>query len=148
MRGLSPIISTLLLLVIGVTVSTIFFYWYTNFQKTLQFKIEEQAERELEQYGYKIEVEEVVCNSSSNKIVIYIRNTGEKIIPSGQAYVYLYDENYTPITSFSVDFLGLNPGQVYVMNISYSGLIKGERYYVKVTVPKYSQGSRGDCEAI
>lgn len=148
MRGITPILSTVMLLIIGIAVSAVFFYWYNNFQKSLQAKVERQAEEELEQYGYKIEVEEVFCNSSSGNITIFIRNVGDKTIPSGDAYIFLYDSNYSYITSFSIEFPGLSPNRVYVMNVTYTALQAGEVYYVKVTVPKFPQGSIGSCEAV
>ncbi len=148
MKGISPILSTVMLLIITIAVSAIFFYWYSNFQKSLQSKVSTRAKEEIEKYGYKIEVEEVICNSSSGEIKIFIRNVGDKIIPSGDLYIFLYDSNYSYLYSFSQSFPGLNPDRVYVTNVTYTGLVSGEIYYVKVTVPKYPQGSVGSCEAI
>ncbi len=146
MKGISPIVSTVLLILVTLVISTLFFLWYSSFEKKIRSEIERRAEEEVGRFAYKISVETVFCNTSSKEVKIFIRNVGEKEIPTGQAYVYIYDENMQLLYSSPEDFEELPPDNVRVLNITWNGLAPNSHYYVKVTVPKYPEGDVGDCE--
>ena len=73
-RGVSPVIATLLLIVIAVAAAVLAYIWITGYMGTLQA----QAGAQQVQERIKIEGIEIGTGTSANKITkVYIRNIGD-----------------------------------------------------------------------
>jgi flagellin-like protein len=95
MKGLSPLISAILLIAISLAVAGIFSGWFTNFVKTTSKSIEDQGSTKITCANAGIVLENVRYNSTSGNLIGYIRNTD--IVALGDIDIEIFLTNATRI---------------------------------------------------
>jgi flagellin-like protein len=126
-RGVSPVIATLLLIVIAVAAAVLAYIWITGYMGTLQA----QAGAQQVQERIKIEGIEIGTGTSANKITkVYIRNIGDvrvnvttlylinvSILAKEDVKQVIDPEGVLAYTTTSGGFLGvtLKPGVTYTI---------------------------------
>ena len=85
MKGIDPIVGTILMVAVVVAAAVVVYYVVMNVVSTQGAQLEQQASQGQE----KIVIEEVqdFSNGVGEPIVVYIRNLGEKTADVTQAYV-------------------------------------------------------------
>ena len=81
MKGLSPVIATILMVAVAVAAAVLAYTWGVSFQSQSQSQVGGQASGVG---AYTVAIESI---DSTNKTV-YVRNVGEKNIPSGSWALY------------------------------------------------------------
>ncbi len=118
-RAVSPIVATILLILISVAAGVALWLWISGF--LTQMPASQQAMFE------RIKIDAVKIDTSSNKIIIYVRNLGgsEVIISSA----YIYDVGNVLIEALNISSTSIPPNNV--------------KPIVTVYTPKYFVGKSG-----
>jgi flagellin-like protein len=128
--GVSPVIATLLLIVIAVAAAVLAYIWIIGYQGTLT----QQASTAQLQERIKIEA----VQYSSGTLTVYVRNIGDVNVNIDALYVI--DKTGTIIGSSTTVGLTLTPGQVDSQTVSAS-LTSGETYTVKAVTQKGTEAT-------
>ena len=92
MKGLTPVISIILLLMITISMVSFAFIWFNRMSLFMQQKVENATQHQLEQYQIAIE------NMDSSNGKLFVRNIGT--IPVDVKYITVY-VNETKLISCS-----------------------------------------------
>jgi len=119
-KGISPILATLLLIVIAVAAVIVTYAWVVTFTTT-----------QTQQAGSFLKEENVVWRT--NQINITIRNTGTSSVKIAAVYVGTSASNLTSATVASPSLpANINAGSTLTVSLTYSWS-SGTRYYFKIT---------------
>jgi flagellin-like protein len=123
-RGVSPVIATLLLIVIAVAAAVLAYIWITGYMGTLQ------AQAGAQQVQERIKIEGVEVNNNDQISAIYIRNIGDVTVTIADVYVLDSSGNVlgrltttatvTPESSSTITATTLptlTPGHTYIVKI-------------------------------
>ena len=110
MKGLSPVIATILMVAVAVAAAVMAYTWAGSFQSSSQSGIEGKGSG-LGSYVIKIE------NIDTDNNKIYVRNVGEKDISSGTWAVYASGTNCT-ISSPASGTFALSKGAIQAITIT------------------------------
>ncbi len=130
-KAVSPVVATLLLILIAISASIIIYAWVTGLSSAGKSTTLQTNER--------ISVEAAKINTGASEIEVYIRNIGEAVINLSDIRIYVY--NMTDGTLIGQATLGtttqaLAPGEVGSVTATYTfNLRSGEYYRVEVTLP-------------
>jgi len=131
--GVSPVIATLLLIVIAVAAAVLAYIWIIGYQGTLT---QQASTAQLQE---RIKIEAVQYDSTTNTLTVYVRNIGDVAVTVDRLYVY--DHTGTVKASDTVS-LSLSPGGVNSGTVSVSGgLTSGETYTVKAVTTKGTEAT-------
>jgi len=86
-KTISPIISTIILILLTITISTTAYYWMLNIQQDLQQGVSGEIESEQSRGSFKIA--SMICDSSSNNITFTLVNNGNRPISRGTAIIII-----------------------------------------------------------
>ncbi|MEM3457697.1 archaellin/type IV pilin N-terminal domain-containing protein [Thermofilum sp.] len=128
--GVSPVIATLLLIVIAVAAAVLAYIWIIGYQGTLT----QQASTAQLQERIKIEA----VQYTGGTLTVYVRNIGDVNVVIDALYVI--DKTGTIIGSSSGVGLTLTPGQVDSGTVS-ATLNSGETYTVKAVTEKGTEAT-------
>jgi len=128
--GVSPVIATLLLIVIAVAAAVLAYIWIIGYQGTLT----QQASTAQLQERIKIEA----VQFSNGTLTVYVRNIGDVNVTINALYVI--DKTGTIIGSNTSVSLTLGPGQVKTDTVS-ATLTSGETYTVKAVTQKGTEAT-------
>ena len=128
--GVSPVIATLLLIVIAVAAAVLAYIWIIGYQGTLT----QQASTAQLQERIKIEA----VQYSSGTLTVYVRNIGDVNVDIDALYVL--DKTGTIIGNSTGVGLTLTPGQVNSDTVS-ATLNSGETYTVKAVTTKGTEAT-------
>lgn len=78
MKGITPVIAIILLLLITISMVGFAFVWFTRVGELATQQTEEQLKKQLEQQSMKIRIDSV---SKTSPMGVVIRNTGSAAIP-------------------------------------------------------------------
>ena len=78
MKGITPVIAIILLLLITISMVGFAFVWFTRVSELATQQTEDQLKKQLEQQSMKIRIDSVAKTSPMN---VVIRNTGSTAIP-------------------------------------------------------------------
>jgi flagellin-like protein len=146
-KAISPIISTIILVLLTIAISTTAYYWMMEIQQDLQQGVSGQIEGEQTRGSFTIN--SMICESASNNITLTLINDGSRAISSGTAIIILKDASGIEISQLvSNDFPGipLEPGQLVVEYEMDYDLISLEDYSIKLTLP-FSDTRTRSCRA-
>jgi flagellin-like protein len=129
--GVSPVIATLLLIVIAVAAAVLAYIWIIGYQGTLT----QQASTAQLQERIKIEA----VQYSGGTLTVYVRNIGDVNVKIDALYVI--DKTGTIIGSRMNVGLNLDPGQVNYGTVSGISLSSGETYTVKAVTTKGTEAT-------
>ncbi len=122
-KGVSPVIATLLLIVIAVAAAVVTYSWVMGFiGTTTTAPAQTQA---------RIVVDAVEYDSSGPSITVYVRNVGNIKVTVDAVYVYWsYGTVQEAVTGLSTD---INAGDVASVTANLSNALPSGTFYVKVT---------------
>jgi len=130
--GVSPVIATLLLIVIAVAAAVLAYIWIIGYQGTLT---QQASTAQLQE---RIKIEAVQYNSGTHTLTVYVRNIGDVNVVIDALYVI--DKTGTIIGSSTGVSLTLTPGQVNSDTVS-ATLNSGETYTVKAVTTKGTEAT-------
>ena len=123
-RGISPVIATLLLIIIAVAAAVLTYLWITGYMGTLQ------AQSSTRQTQERIKIEAVQVSGTT--ITVYVRNVGDVNCVVDAVYI-INATSGSIIGSNTGVGLSLAPGNVNTVAVTLgSGLTDGKTYIVKV----------------
>jgi len=132
-QAVSPVIATLLLIVIAVAAAVLAYIWIIGYQGTLT----QQASAQQLQERIKIEAVEL----SGNTLTVYVRNIGDTTVQL--ATVYLIGPSGTILATNSLT-AQLGPGDLSKsgdVTLTYNNLQSGTTYVVKVVTTKGTEAT-------
>ena len=130
MKGVSPIIAVILLVMIVVGMGLTAYFFFTKTQITLQKGTEGEAEKTFQQIYTKIRIESIT------KDKIYVRNIGSFDIKKDSIQVYVNNETYP----FHIATDILEPNRVYAIQLSPP--LNESQYLIKITAGMGVEDSR------
>ena len=144
MRGLSPIIAVVLLIMMTVAAAGAAYVWIMALQKKMSGSANQQAG--MLKTGL-IQYVSASCNSSNNMITTIVRNVGKTTIPSGNVTLEVKDAaTNTHLNTFYNYSNSLAPQAIvtYTFNASKSSqslegktttIVKDTQYTLTITMP-------------
>ena len=136
--GVSPVIATLLLIVIAVAAAVLAYIWIIGYQGTLT---QQASTAQLQE---RIKIEAVQYDSETNTLTVYVRNIGDTKVQISS--FYLYDASGTVVATVILSSPeDLVPGHVSELppesnSLSYP-LIPGATYTIKVVTVKGTEAT-------
>jgi len=126
-KGVSPIIATVILVLIAVAAGVMLWLWVSGFTSTMS------AEQQALNERIRIDAVKVESGSSGNKdVTIYVRNIGKTDVAIGAAYI-LDTSNIIIASNTSTQSMPLiSPGGVGEVKVSSVSLRSGYAYVAKV----------------
>ncbi len=129
-KSVSPVVATLLLILIAISASVIIYAWVTGLSSASKTSSVQTNER--------ISIEAARINTTGKQILVYVRNLGDVMINLNETRIYVYNMSdgtligqLTPSSSST-----LSPGEVGYMTAKYTfTLRKGYYYRVEVSLP-------------
>ena len=92
-KGITPVISLVLLILIMVVLVGGAYYWFTNVQETLQESTGAEVEQSRQIGRVKFDIISISCDSSTEGITISALNTGEFEIDAANAIITVSNIN-------------------------------------------------------
>jgi flagellin-like protein len=129
-RGVSPIVATLLLILIAIAAAAVLYVWVNTLSSsTTQYNPGNVASA--------ISID--AADLSTNTLTAYVRNVGSNVI-SGVLNVYIYNQTGTLIATGQSGSVTIQPGQVQSISATLSittgnAITQGTTYTVKVVAP-------------
>ncbi|MFA5303726.1 MAG: archaellin/type IV pilin N-terminal domain-containing protein [Candidatus Nanoarchaeia archaeon] len=148
-KSISPIISTILLILITIIASTSAYFWMVDIQDQLQqdaeTNINENAASDLTDFTLL----SVACNATTNAVNITLVNDGIGAIDSGSAILVFTNVNGVELyTNINSSFMGLEEGQALTLNyVSTYDLEASTTYVARITLSNSKTRTRS-CNAI
>jgi flagellin-like protein len=93
MKGISPLVATVLLIAFTVSVAGIISVWLTSFARTTTSTVGEESERQLLCIHASLSLRSVAYSSSSNTLTGILENSGE--VPIGNISLQIIYNNAT-----------------------------------------------------
>jgi flagellin-like protein len=132
-RGVSPVIATLLLIVIAVAAAVLAYIWITGYMGTLQ------AQAGAQQVQERIKIEGVQVNENNDQIsAIYVRNIGD--VTATIADVYLLDSSGNVLGS-STTTATVSPESSSTISAPATTLTPGHTYIVKIVTTRGTEAT-------
>jgi len=130
-RGVSPVIATLLLIVIAVAAAVLTYIWVTGYMGTLQ----SQAGAQQVQERIKIEAIDITNNK------VYIRNIGETKVTIAAVYL-INSTTGSIIASNTTTATDISPGDLQSVGLTLDTYMKsGATYIVKAVTKKGTEAT-------
>jgi flagellin-like protein len=129
--GVSPVIATLLLIVIAVAAAVLAYIWIIGYQGTLT----QQASTAQLQERIKIEA----VQYSGGSLTVYVRNIGD--VKVNVTALYVYDPSGTILQAkTNANIINLTPGSIGSDSISVT-LTSGTTYTVKAVTSRGTEAT-------
>ncbi|MEM4640319.1 MAG: archaellin/type IV pilin N-terminal domain-containing protein [Thermofilum sp.] len=131
-RGVSPVIATLLLIVIAVVAAVLAYIWVSGYMG----RVTSQAEAGAPQLQEKLKIDAVQVTPSDQKfdVTIYVTNIGDVEVTIASAYVLF--ENKTAVCSSTNLAQNIPKGNADSVTVSGCNLVTGTTYIAKVVTSK------------
>lgn len=124
-KGVSPVIATLLLIVIAVAAAVVTYSWVMGFiGTTTTTPAQTQA---------RIVVDAVSYDSGGPSLTVYVRNVGTTSVNVDAVYVYSADGTLVDADTSPSGGSNIEAGSVATVTASLSAALSSGTYYVKVT---------------
>lgn len=119
-KGISPILATLLLIVIAVAAVIVTYAWVMTFTTT-----------QTSTAGKMIKFDSAVINSANGNVTVYVRNTGTELVTVDKIYV-----GGTDYSTYATGLSNISAGQVKTVTLdgAAAGLTFTSGNYYKVKV--------------
>jgi len=142
-RGISPIIATILLIIMTVGIAALMYTWMSGMLGQLTTTTSQQV---IQQASFNFQASGVLAQQGTKSFLVAITNTGSVRIDSSvtglviTAVAYSKLQPGTPretVTCTSNATVQLNPGQVGLYNITCAGLTSNidlTQYYYVITI--------------
>ncbi|MEM0024571.1 MAG: archaellin/type IV pilin N-terminal domain-containing protein [Thermofilaceae archaeon] len=126
-RGVSPVIATLLLIVIAVVAAVLAYIWVSGYMG----RVTSQAEGQASQLQERIKIDAVKVTGA--RVDINVTNIGDVDVTIASAYVLF--ENKTAVCS-SAPNKNISRGTAGYVSVSNCNLVTGTTYIAKVVTSK------------
>ncbi|MEM2246332.1 MAG: archaellin/type IV pilin N-terminal domain-containing protein [Thermofilum sp.] len=124
-KGISPVIATLLLIVIAVAAAVLTYIWVTGYMGTL-------SPREVpEQLKERIKIDAVSYDTTTGTVSIYVSNIGE--VDTSIISAYVLTENFTAVCDGSITAVTIQKAKTSTVSLSDCTLTSGTTYIAKVS---------------
>jgi flagellin-like protein len=144
-KGVTPIISIVLLLMITVAVAGTVSFWLGSVQEGAQSEIEDSTDIITSQTQQSVTVQFVTCDTVLNEVTVVIRNSGTRPIEPGEVSLTVSDEDgitnkgYVSMVAPWVARLDVDESETIVFDLD-SGtpvfiMLSDDNYQLSVTVP-------------
>ena len=126
-KGVSPIIATVILVLIAVAAGVMLWLWVSGFASTTPAQQPALNER------IRIDAVQVSTTSNTTTVTIYVRNIGNSYVKIGAAYI-LDTTGIIKAANTEITGVTINPGSVDTVqvNVSSTNLQAGYAYVAKV----------------
>ena len=152
-KGITPVIATVLLLMMTVSAAAGAYYWITSVQGNLQQSSETAIDSSGITGSYRISVLAggITCTASSDDITVYVKNTGASDIPADNWYLFAKNTQGQGVGTWSNDSaVGVfNAGDTTSITFTLSagtGLTANRMYTLQINPPKGTSANAG-CTA-
>lgn len=132
-KGVSPVIATLLLIVIAVTAAILAYVWVTGYMGRVTGTVEQQTAEQMQE---RIKINAVTTGTGS--VTISVANIGEVDVTISGAYIL--NENRTAVCS-STPATKIASGAVGDVTITSCTLKSGAMYIAKVVTAKGTEAT-------
>ncbi|MEM0493763.1 MAG: archaellin/type IV pilin N-terminal domain-containing protein [Thermofilum sp.] len=123
-KGISPVIATLLLIVIAVVAAVLTYIWVTGYMGTL-------SPREVPgQLRERIKIDAVSYNTTTNTVSIYVSNIGE--VDTSIISAYVLTESFTAVCGGGAA-VAIPRASTEAVNLGNCALAAGTTYIAKVS---------------
>ncbi len=104
MKGITPVIAIILLLLITISMVGFAFVWFTRVSELATQQTQEQLQKDLERQSQKIRIDVISPGvDASNPMKVVIRNTGSAAIPLKSIVGFKNDVNVDCMTASTDD---------------------------------------------
>jgi flagellin-like protein len=125
-KGISPIIATVILVLIAVAAGVMLWLWVSGFASAMP------AEQQALNERIRIDAVKVESGRDGNKnVTIYVRNIGKTDVVIGAAYI-LDTSNTIIASNTDTQSMSISPGSVVEVEVSSVSLRSGYAYVAKV----------------
>jgi flagellin-like protein len=116
MKGISPLLATVLLIAITLTVAAILGSWFTSLTRTQTGIIEQNVKTQVNCSSANLEIVDVTCSNTTQKIQVIITNLGNDIpLYNFSTLVILNNTYYLNNTGGPNSTSPLNPGEQAIL---------------------------------
>lgn len=126
MKGITPVIAIILLLLITISMVGFAFVWFTRVSELATQQTQAQLEEQLTQQAQKIRIDAVTSTT------VTVRNSGSQIIPTSRLTFFVAGEVRTCIPALSAN---LAIGATVTCTWSGPSCSEGAKKPIKVTAP-------------
>ncbi|MBI3190924.1 hypothetical protein HYZ41_04455 [archaeon] len=126
MKGITPVIAVILLLLITLSMTGFAFIFFTRIASTASNATESTLRSDLDRQAKKITID----NVDATNAIVYVRNIGQQIIKAAELSVYV---NNAKGTCTGTVFGDVGPGQTTSCDFSAGTCASGS--VIKVTAP-------------
>ena len=133
--GVTPVIATVLLLIIAVAIAGGVFFWISTIQSQTQKGVESQTAVTTSRTGASIRMLGLVINTQEDYLNATIHNNGDNVIPSGGVVYTITDDQHRAVKSIvsPINF-NIGTGEFITLNATLGGgLTANKTYTLKIT---------------
>lgn len=114
-KALSPLMATVMLIALTLTVAALLGSWFTTMTKTQTSTIEESAKTQINCTSAILDIVDVTCSASEEKLKVVIHNLGDIELYDFSTYALINNTGYTNSTGGPNSTNLLNPGEQYIL---------------------------------
>ena len=135
-KGVSPLIATVLLIALTLVIGGLLGSWLTSMSKTQTSTIEKGAEAQINCTSALLDIVDVICSNSTQKLQVVITNLGDIELYDFSVLVTIDNTFYQNSTGGPNSTNPLNPGEQAVLTYfcSNTEYCKGEAVVKSVRV--------------
>ncbi len=130
-KGVSPIVATLLLILVAVAAAVVLYTWVSGLSSSAKSSGAERT-------GIAFEIEAADLNTTH--VTVYVRNIGSMPIENGTWSLYILDPTTSEVVATNTDWTfdtTIAPGELVNKTVAFSGGVQSGYYYiVKVVSPQ------------
>jgi len=133
-RGVSPIVATLLLILIAIAAAAVLYVWVNNLSSSAtQYNSGNVAS------AISIDAADLMITTANNNVNVtaYVRNIGGSEI-NGNFNVYVYNQTGALVASGTTGSVSIQPGQVqpvYASLNNTTNIVPEQAYSIKIVAP-------------
>jgi len=126
MKAISPVIATILLVMIAVAASVFLWVWLSGYVTSTSSEVETGTET----VKVAVKIDGVKYDSATQKVTIYVTNIGG--VAANITSAYVLDSKGNVVASNTSANLKLDPGATGSVDVTGANLVSGDTYVAKV----------------
>ncbi len=130
-KGVSPIVATLLLILVAVAAAVVLYAWVSGLSSSAK-----SSGAERTSIAFTIEAADL----NTTHVTVYVRNIGSMPIENGTWSLYILDPTTSEVVATNTDWTfnkTIAPGELVNQTVSFSGGVQSGYYYiVKIVSPQ------------
>jgi flagellin-like protein len=152
-KGITPVIATVLLLMMTVAASGAAYLWMTSLQSEIQKSVQQTAQGVTGTTDLEFQFRSKKCNATEssppfthNEIEVYLQNTGQGLIEQGPVGLTLVDDEgndleFVERTDAMTKDFEVNKYLFLGFNVT-TDLVENEEYILRISLPGGVVGSQ------